>query len=82
MLHRLCYVTLHEQGLVMAVGLSGRIVIEIDPELKQQLYAELDRDGKTLKEWFVRNARSYLEHSLQPSLFSSEPGFVQKVRNK
>ena len=82
MLHGICYVTSRGQGLIMAVGISGRVVIEIDPKLKKQLYAVLDRDGKTLKEWFVGNAISYLEHSLQPSLFGSEPAFVQKVKSK
>lgn len=53
----------------MAVGTSGRIVIEIDPDLKRQLYAALEQDGQTLKDWFVKNANSYLEQNIQPSLF-------------
>lgn len=53
----------------MPVGNSGRVVIEMDPVLKQQLYSALERDGLTLKEWFVRNAFTYLEEAVQPSLF-------------
>ena len=44
----------------MSIGSSGRIVIEVDPDLKRELYATLVRDGSTLKEWFLRNAQSYL----------------------
>lgn len=41
----------------MAKGRSGRIVIEIDPELKRQLYSALAMDALTLKEWFVNLAQ-------------------------
>lgn len=44
----------------MSIGSSGRIVIEVDPDLKRELYATLIRDGSTLKEWFLRNAQNYL----------------------
>lgn len=44
----------------MSVGTSGRIVIEVEPEVKRQLYASLARDGLTLKNWFLREAQSYL----------------------
>ena len=36
----------------MAKGESGRIVIEVDPHLKRQLYSALASDGSTLKAWF------------------------------
>lgn len=52
----------------MPVGNSGRIIIEVDPKFKQQLYGALKRDGLTLKEWFMRNAQSYLSHNTQLSL--------------
>jgi hypothetical protein len=45
----------------MAVGPSGRIVIEIDPELKRELYGCLSSDGLSLREWFLETARQYLE---------------------
>lgn len=55
----------------MSIGTSGRIVIEIEPLLKRELYSALARDGSTLKEWFIRNAEKYLSNSgsqLPPSL--------------
>ena len=51
----------------MSIGSSGRIVIEVDPEMKRHLYAELTRDGMSLKEWFLNNAQTYLKNAdLQP----------------
>lgn len=44
----------------MAIGSSGRIVIEIEAELKQQLHAALQHEGLTLKGWFVENAHKFL----------------------
>jgi hypothetical protein len=61
----------------MSVGNSGRIVIEVDTTLKQELYAALEREKLTLKEWFLRNAASYLSSTVQPSLFDA-----QHVRSK
>lgn len=58
----------------MPRGESGRIVLEIDPEEKRQLYASLDAEGITLKEWFLRQLRARLEDAVQPSLFSSQEG--------
>jgi len=64
MLHR--HVTLHN---AVAVGDSGRIVLEIDPAEKQSLYAALGRDGITLKDWFLRQVGGYLRHADQLSFF-------------
>ncbi len=44
----------------MAKGTSGRIVIEIDPALKRQLYAKLEKEGMTLKDWFLKKTDKYL----------------------
>ncbi len=44
----------------MAKGDSGRIVLEIDPELKKDLYAVLALEHLTLKEWFILNAESHI----------------------
>ena len=52
----------------MPVGRSGRIVVEIDPELKQDLYAALDQDGISLKQWFLANACEYLRDRGQLTL--------------
>ncbi len=49
----------------MSKGTSGRVVLEIDPQLKQQLYAALDEEGLTLKEWFLRRVDVYLSEGKQ-----------------
>jgi len=62
------YVTLHGWQL-MSVGKSGRIVLEIEPELKQRLYSALALERKTLKEWFILTANEHIRERLQPSIF-------------
>ncbi|MCP5536145.1 MAG: hypothetical protein H7A51_07890 [Akkermansiaceae bacterium] len=62
----------------MARGDSGRIVLEIDPSLKDELYSALTRDGHTLKSWFLANTEKYLleRNQLQlfrPALVAEEP---------
>lgn len=57
----------------MARGDSGRIVIEVDPHLKGELYVELARRGLTLKAWFVSEAERLVESGRQPALFAAEP---------
>ncbi len=52
----------------MAKGDSGRIVIEIDPDVKETLYSELKKDGYTLKEWFLQEVSTYLENEDQLEL--------------
>lgn len=54
----------------MAVGASGRIVIEVEPALKQTLYAQLEQEGLTLKEWFIGQAAQYVERSGHLPFFS------------
>ena len=44
----------------MSIGGSGRIVLEVDPQLKRRLYAALATDGSTLKAWFTKEASSYI----------------------
>lgn len=44
----------------MSVGNSGRIVIEIDPQLKKELYSILKSQGLTLKEWFLNQSMALL----------------------
>lgn len=58
----------------MAKGESGRIVIEIDPDFKRELYATLERDGLTLKGWFVQRANRYVADHIQPSLALIDAG--------
>ncbi len=52
----------------MPVGQSGRIVIEIDPDLKHELYATLKDDGVTLKQWFLERVEEHLRDRGQLSL--------------
>lgn len=44
----------------MSIGNSGRIVIEVNPALKRELYSGLARDGMTLKDWFLQEVSAYL----------------------
>ena len=55
----------------MAIGESGRIVLEIDPKLKRRLYSTLALENKTLKEWFIALAVQHIDAQQQPSLFGS-----------
>ena len=78
MLHKLCYIT-YVYGAwfqyktlfglwFMSVGNSGRIVIEIDPELKQELHAVLRLEGTNLKAWFLAHVEEFLAEKGQKSL--------------
>ncbi len=55
----------------MPIGPSGRVVIEVDPAFKAELYVALEREGMTLKELFLRMAREFVKNQPQPSLFES-----------
>ena len=59
----MCYIT------SVARGRSGRIVVEVDPELKLELYTALTYKGLTLKAWFVEEAQNYINQHRQPLLF-------------
>jgi len=52
----------------MAKGNSGRVVIEIDPDFKQELYDALEKEGLNLKQWFIQNAEDYLKNRSQMRL--------------
>jgi len=45
----------------MPRGRSGRIVVEVEQELKGRLHATLALDGLTVKQWFVDRATDYVE---------------------
>ena len=53
----------------MAIGDSGRVVLEIDPDFKREFYGTLTREGLTLKKWFLQQAQAYIEQKTQPMLF-------------
>lgn len=44
----------------MPIGPSGRIVVEIDPDMKRELYAALGAEDLSLRDWFIRQANQYL----------------------
>ncbi len=54
-------------------GESGRVVIDVEPELKRRLYASLSLSGSTLKDWFMKVASQFCEEQKQPS-------FLKEVR--
>jgi hypothetical protein len=57
----------------MSIGSSGRVVVELDPQLKRQLYSALAARGMSLKEWLVLNAKQFLcDPGKNPSTFEAE----------
>jgi hypothetical protein len=54
----------------MARGKSGRIVLEIDAELKRKLYSVLENEQQTMKEWFVKEAEVFIYEHNHPFLFN------------
>ena len=53
----------------MARGESGRIVLEVEPSFKAELYNALEKDGYTLKAWFLEQASFYLGERDQLQMF-------------
>ncbi|MEM8939188.1 MAG: hypothetical protein AAGC64_07565 [Bacteroidota bacterium] len=53
----------------MAVGDSGRIVIEVDPDFKKKLRKALALNETTLKDWFLKHAEEFVENSQQLKMF-------------
>lgn len=66
----------------MARGESGRIVIEVEPEMKRRLYSALALTGSTLKDWFVKAAADFCTESSQPSLFKAPQSAPSKDSNR
>ena len=63
----------------MAKGTSGRIVIEVDPTLKKELYSALEKEELTMKEWFMSNADWFLKDKSQLSLLPNDNNKTRKV---
>lgn len=63
----------------MAKGSSGRIVIEVDPDLKSELYDALGKEDMTLKEWFLANTNKFLKDRSQLSLLPADDELTRKV---
>ena len=67
----------------MAQGKSGRIVIDVEPEFKQELYQALAVHGSTLKDWFLENAYRLCDETKQPSLgLATEDGAPDSTTQK
>ena len=47
------------------------MVLEIDPELKRQLYATLENKQQTMKRWFIGEAEKFIYGEKQPSFFDN-----------
>ena len=52
----------------MSIGNSGRIVIEIEPELKKELHMVLRKEGTNLKAWFLEHVDQLLAEKSQKPL--------------
>lgn len=65
----------------MAIGTSGRLVIEVDPDFKKHFYTVLETDGLTLKEWFLRAAQEHInkrDDQIAPQNGIEQPGKLRK----
>lgn len=72
MLHKVNYDMSQSGAYLMPRGTSGRIVIEIDPVLKDDLYEALQKEGLNLKSWFLENVQDYLSDRSQLKLFITQ----------
>ena len=66
----------------MAIGTSGRIVLEIDPDMKREIYAALDREGRSLKDWFLEAVQSQLLEREQLRLAFTEEERARYAKQK
>jgi hypothetical protein len=64
----------------MAIGESGRIVLEVEPLLKRRLYSVLQLEHTSLKDWFIARAEEYMQSQQQPGLFG--PPTMNRVNTK
>lgn len=75
----LCNITENIFGaIVMSVGPSGRIVVEVEPELKRELHSALVKNGQTLKDWFVAQAEIFIESRQLPLQYSNKSSTKQQ----
>ncbi len=58
---------------------SGRVLIEIEPELKEELYDALQKEGINLKSWFLDNVQDYLSNRSQLKLFVTEESTPMRI---
>jgi len=60
----------------MARGKSGRIVLEIEQNIKNDLYIALAKNQTTLKDWFLDTASCYIKENS----FSNELLIAEKTK--
>ena len=67
----------------MAHGTSGRIVIDLDPEFKQELYDTLRQKGLNMREWFLSEAQRLCGEHRQPNLsFTAHSAPVRRASSQ
>lgn len=64
----------------MSIGNSGRIVIEIEPELKRELHSVLRLEGTNLKTWFLNHVEELLAEKGQQSLPFEESRQIKEAQ--
>ena len=66
----------------MSIGNSGRIVLEIDPVLKKELYQAVIGDDLNLKQWFLMQVDDYLKNRHQTAFdFSPRTGILENEKS-
>lgn len=58
----------------MSKGKSGRIVIEVAPNLKKRLYSELALLDMNLKAWFIEQANTWIDKQATDKSKESKDG--------
>jgi len=66
----------------MSRGNSGRIVLEVDTSIKDDLYVALAKRKLTLKDWFLIQCEQFINDSNQPILFKDIAAESQPSYNK
>jgi len=66
----------------MPKGTSGRIVIDVDPAFKNDVYLALAGRGCTLKDWFLEQARQLCDEQRQPLLLKLREPLAQYRASK
>lgn len=56
----------------MAHGTSGRVVIDLDPTFKQELYYTLKQKGMNMRAWFLAEAQKLCDEHKHPPLAISD----------
>jgi hypothetical protein len=62
----------------MARGESGRIVLEVDVDLKNALYTRLEEDDSTLRTWFIARAKEYIDSPKKKAIQLSIKDLLKK----